>query len=51
LGNIFPEQVSPRRFDAAIRAIFGGVGGDLIDAPGALMRALGLKTQIANREF
>jgi len=51
LGNIFPEQVSPRRFDAAMRAVFGGVGGDLIDAPGALMRALGLKTQLVNREF
>ena len=51
LGNIFPNQVSPRRFDAAVRAVFGGVGGDVIDAPGALMRALGLKTQIANREM
>ena len=34
-----------------MRAVFGGVGGDVIDAPGALMRALGLKTQIANREM
>ena len=51
LGNIFPNQISPRRFDAAVRAVFGGVGGDVIDAPGALMRALGLKTQIANREM
>lgn len=51
LGDIFPNQVSPRRFDAAVRAVFGGVGGDVIDTPGALMRALGLKTQIANREL
>jgi hypothetical protein len=34
LGRIFPN-VSPRRVDAAVRSIAGGVGGDLLSAFGA----------------
>lgn len=43
LGNAFPNQVSPRRVDAAVRSLAGGLGGDLMDAPGTLMRLLGLE--------
>jgi hypothetical protein len=43
LGNAFPNQVSPRRVDAAVRSLAGGLGGDLMDAPGRFMQALGLE--------
>jgi hypothetical protein len=43
LGDAFPNTVSPRRVDAAVRSIFGGVGSDLADAPGVMMRMLGIK--------
>lgn len=43
LGNAFPSQVSPRRVDAAVRSLAGGLGGDVMDAPGQLMRALGIE--------
>jgi hypothetical protein len=43
LGDAFPNTVSPRRVDAAVRGIFGGVGSDLADAPGAMMRMMGIK--------
>lgn len=42
LGRAFPETVSPRRFDAAVRAVLGGLGGDMLDGPEAIMRKLGL---------
>ena len=51
LGNAFPEQISPRRVDAAVRQVYGGLGGDVMDTPGAIMRALGLETQAPEREF
>lgn len=44
LGEAFPETVSPRRFDAAVRGVLGGLGGDLLDGPEAVMRSLGLAT-------
>ena len=50
LGNAFPNQVSPRRVDAAIRALLGGVGADLADAPGALMKALGIQERTREPE-
>ena len=28
LGDLFPGNISPRRVDAALRQVFGGVGGD-----------------------
>jgi hypothetical protein len=34
LGNAFPNTVSPRRFDAAVRGYFGGALPDLLDAVG-----------------
>jgi hypothetical protein len=43
LGDAFPNTLSPRRVDAAVRGIFGGVGSDLADAPGAVMRMMGIK--------
>jgi hypothetical protein len=45
LGDTFPETISPRRVDAAVREVFGGAGSDAVDAPAAFMRALGLKNQ------
>jgi hypothetical protein len=42
LGDVFPGSVSPRRFDAAVRELGGGAAADLVDAPGELMRLLGL---------
>lgn len=50
LGNAFPNHVSPRRVDAAVRSLFGGVGGDVLDAPGELMRLLGLEEDKSLRE-
>jgi hypothetical protein len=50
LGDIYPEHVSPRRVDAALRELFGGVGRDVADAPNTFMRMLGLKTA-SNREW
>lgn len=50
LGDVFPESVSPRRVDAAIRQVFGGAGSDLVDAPEAFMRALGLKVKSRESE-
>lgn len=50
LGDLYPGKVSPRRVDAAVRQIFGGVGGDVMDAPGALLRALDLPVQEKARE-
>lgn len=50
LGDVFPDKVSPRRFDAAVREVFGGVGSDVVGAPEALMRALGLKVEVKQRE-
>lgn len=51
LGDIFPGQISPRRVDAAMRQVFGGVGGDLVTAPDTFMRLLGLKTQDPVRDW
>ena len=45
LGVAFPETISPRRFDAAVRAVAGGLGGDILDGPEAVMRNLGLNTR------
>lgn len=44
LGNAFPETVSPRRVDAAIRQFGGGAAADVIDA-------IGLKDKIHNRDW
>lgn len=43
LGNAFPNRVSPRRVDAAIRQLGGGAAADLVDA-------LGLGGQMRDRE-
>lgn len=43
LGDAFPNTVSPRRVDAAIRSLAGGLGGDVAQFPTDLMRALGLE--------
>jgi hypothetical protein len=48
LGNAFPNTISPRRVDAAVRSVFGGVGGDVMDIPGQLLAGLGLAER---REF
>lgn len=48
LGDVFPNQVSPRRVDAALRQVFGGVGPGIADAPTAFQRALGLQADKAN---
>jgi hypothetical protein len=50
LGDVFPDHVSPRRFDAAVREVFGGAGADLVEAPTTLMRALGLQVMEKERE-
>lgn len=50
LGDVFPETVSPRRVDAAVREVFGGAGADLVEAPTAFMRALGLQALEKERE-
>lgn len=34
LGEAFPNQVSPRRVDAAVRGFFGGAVSDVLDAAG-----------------
>ncbi len=34
LGDMFPETVSPRRVDHAIRGFFGGLGPDILDTLG-----------------
>lgn len=44
LGNAFPETVSPRRVDAAIRQFGGGAAADFIDA-------IGLKEKVHNRDW
>ena len=44
LGNAFPETVSPRRVDAAIRQFGGGAAADVIDA-------IGLKEKVHNRDW
>jgi hypothetical protein len=48
LGDAFPTKMSPRRVDAALRTVFGGVGTDLADSPAAFMRMLGM--EVADRE-
>lgn len=45
LGNAFPNILSPRRIDAAIREVFGDAGADYTRTPETLMGALGLKVQ------
>lgn len=45
LGRAFPDQVSPRRVDAMIRSLAGGVGADLATTPDDLMHSLGLQTK------
>lgn len=42
LGRAFPNTLSPRRMDAAVRAVFGGVGGDLLSTSDRLLHALGV---------
>lgn len=44
LGRAFPETISPRKIDAAVKGVFGGLGGDTLSASDALVRALGLGT-------
>lgn len=44
LGNAFPESVSPRRVDAAIRQFGGGAAANFIDA-------IGLKDKVHNRDW
>lgn len=51
LGDLFPGNISPRRVDAALRQVFGGVGGDLATAPDTFMRLLDLKTQEPTRDW
>lgn len=42
LGDAFPNKISPRRVDAAVRGLFGGLGSDVLDAPGQVMKMLGI---------
>jgi hypothetical protein len=44
LGDVFPNQVSPRRIDAAVRAVTGGAGPDALNM-------LGLGTIGKDREW
>lgn len=50
LGRAFPDKVSPRRVDAAVKSLFGGTGGDVINGADALMRALGIESKKGQRE-
>lgn len=45
LGDAFPNTVSPRRVDSAVRGLFGGLGSDVMDAPSMVLRALGKEEQ------
>ena len=51
LGDAFPQLVSPRRVDAMIRQVFGGVGGDIAQSGSALLRALGLEESKEARDW
>ncbi len=42
LGKLFPDRISPRRVDTAVRELFGGTGGDVLQRTDDVARVLGI---------